>query len=94
MQILKHVELTRQVKYPVDVNWIGKKCDNINRLVMALVQNEEHIFFWKHKGLFEHEHFSAAMGDDGTHPNYEFGYPKCYKNIRAVVVSMKKDLLK
>ena len=46
---------------------------------MALVQNEKHIFFWKHKGLFEHENLSAAMSDDVTHPNYEFGYPKYYK---------------
>ena len=94
MQILKRVEPTRPVKYPVDVNWFGDRCDSINRLVMALVQNEGHIFFWKHKGLFEHEHLSAAICDDGTHPNYELGYPKYYKNIRAAVVSMKKDLLK
>ena len=50
MQILQRLEPTRPVKFPVDVNWFGKR--DANRLVIALVQNEEHIFFWKHKGLF------------------------------------------
>ena len=59
---------------------------------MTLVQNDKHIFSWKHEGLFETDHLSLALADDGTHPNYEVGYPKFFKNIRAAVVSMKKDL--
>ena len=92
MQILHRVQPRRPVKYPVDVVWFSHRCDNINRLIMALVQNDKHIFFWKHKGLFETDHLSLALADDGTHPNYEVGYPKFFKNIRAAVVSMKKDL--
>ena len=93
MQILHRLRPKRRVRHPVDIGWFNDRCDQVNRLLVELVKDERNIFYWKHKGLFEPEQLSLALDEDGTHPNYVAGYPKYFKNIRAVVVSMKKDLL-
>ena len=93
MQILHRLQPLRPVKHPVDIPWFNKRCDQINKIVAALTQDDERLLFWKHKGLFEEDLLNDALGDDGTHLNSAVGYPKDFKNIRAAFVSMKKELL-
>ena len=93
MQILNRCHPKRRMKYPVNIDWFNERCDQVNRLMVELVRNDRHIFFWKHKGLFESEQLSVAPGADGTHLNDVADYPKYFKNIRAAVVWVKKDLL-
>lgn len=92
MQILHRLCPSRPVRHPVDIDWFNARCDRINQLVSALAQYDEQIRFWKHKGLFQLEQLEAALSSDGTHLNNLVGYPKYFKNIRAAVVSMKKEL--
>ena len=95
IQILHRVQPRRPVMYPA--TWLGSARDATiltarkwHQFRMKNTYFSGHIiyvWFWTWKNL------SVALGDDVTHPKYEFGYPKQYKNIRTVVVSMKKDLL-
>ena len=92
MLILHKLEPTRPVRYPVDVAWFNDRCDMINKLSAELVRGNEHLIYWKHKGLFELEQLSEALQDDGTHLNHSVGYPKYFKNIRAAIVSARKGI--
>ena len=78
MQMLHPVQPRSPVKYQVDVLWFSHRCDNINRLVTAFVQDDNHIFFLKHKGLYETDLLSLALAYEGTHPNYEVDYLKYF----------------
>ena len=93
LQILHRRQPLRPVKYPVNIKWFNARCDNINKLMGGLYEGHERIRFWKHKGLYEDEQLFEALRDDGTHLNSAVGYPKYFKNIRAAIVSMKKELL-
>ena len=92
MQILHRIHPSRPVRYPVNIDWFNARCNRINQLLCALAQDDERVRFWKHKGLFQLEQLKAALSTDGTHLNNWVGYPKYFKNIRAAVVSMKKEL--
>ena len=90
MQILHRLQPLRPVRHPVDITWFNARCDQINKLMAGLMHGQEHLRFWKHKGLFEYEQLCEALKDDGTHLNSSVGYPKYFKNVRA---AMKKELL-
>lgn len=92
MQILHRIHPSRPVRYPVIIDWFNARCDRINHLLYALAQDDRQVRFWKHKGLFQLDHLTAALSTDGTHLNNWVGYPKYFKNIRAALVSMKKEL--
>ena len=64
--------------------------NKLSALSAELVRGNEHLIYWKHKGLFELEQLSEALQDDGTHLNHSVGYPKYFKNIRAAIVSARK----
>ena len=62
----------------------------INKLSAELVRDNEHLIYWKHKGLFELEQLSEALQDDGTHLNHSVGYPKYFKNTRKEPTQARK----
>ena len=92
MQILHRMPPLRPVRHPVNIPWFNERCDQINKLMAALTETQQSLRFWKHKGLFEDTHLGPALENDGTHLNSAVGYPKYFKNIRAAIVSMKKEL--
>lgn len=92
MQILHRLPPGRPVRHIVDTAWFNERVDAVNSLIARMVVYHRNITYWKHKGLFDASCLQEALDLDGTHLNETCGYPKYFKNIRAAIVSMKKDL--
>lgn len=91
MQILHRVNPRKAVRYRVDIDWFNARVDECNKTLVSLLTGHASIRFWKHKGLWRQELLERAILPDGVHLS-SAGYRKYFKNVRAAVVSAKKDL--
>ena len=91
IQILQRCRPTQLVCYRVDVGWFNERADKANRLLSVLLKDCPGLVYWKQKGLWQHDALQQAILPDGVHLSFT-GNKKYFKNIRAAVVSAKKEL--
>ena len=91
LQILHRFPSTVPTKYKVDIVSFNEKVDLSNDLLSKELLLIDHCRFWRHNGFWG-EQQSQTIAPDGVHLSNPFGQKRYFYSLRAVIVSIIKEL--
>lgn len=91
LQILHRFPATVPTKHKVDIVSFNEKVDLSNDLLSKELLLIDRCRFWRHKGFWG-EQQSQTIAPDGVHLSNPFGQKRYFYSLRAVIVSIIKEL--
>ena len=91
LQILHRFPSTVPTKNKVDIVSFNEKVDLSNDLLSKELLLIDHCRFWRHKGFWG-EQQSQTIAPDGVRLSNPFGQKRYFYSLRAVIVSIIKEL--